>query len=276
MADSDNTEADTGAFEAPPVDPNDPFDRQRCIQGFEHGLIEKQTCLVLGSGGLGCTVAFALARLGVGKIILVDRDVVECSNLNRQILFSRNHIGKPKATAAADGLRAHCVGTTEVEAYQMDVKLEWKKVVNLAKGSTAIFNNVDVGEYYDYAVLQLAKKLGIPCVMGSSYSYSCIVEGYNGDPKCTSFSLINAANEDLTNKLTLDRIMDYKTLDFIDDDDKPDTRQIGSNVLVCSTTGLMIVNVWCQNLMKRKKMPNYIKLGLDDFWEDEGCIAFDV
>jgi len=275
MADSENLVVDTGTS-IPPEDPNDPFDRQRCITGFKHELIEKQTCLLLGSGGLGCTVAFALARLGVGKIILIDRDVVECSNLNRQILFSRSHIGKPKATAAAEGLQAHCIGKTEIEAYQMDVKLEWEKVVQLAKGSTVIFNNVDVGEYYDFAVLQLAKKLEIPCVMGSSYSYSCIVEGYNGDPKGTSFSLVNAANEDLTKKLTLDEIMKHKTLDFVPDDDKPDTRQIGSNVLVCSTTGLMIVNVWCQNLMERKKMPNYIKFGLDDFWEDEGCIAFDV
>jgi len=43
--------------------------------------------LVLGCGGLGCTVAFALARLGIKKIILIDYDKVEISNLNRQILF---------------------------------------------------------------------------------------------------------------------------------------------------------------------------------------------
>jgi adenylyltransferase/sulfurtransferase len=51
----------------------------------------------LGVGGLGCGVAMGLARLGVRKLIMIDRDVVDESNLNRQILFTREDIGKPKA-----------------------------------------------------------------------------------------------------------------------------------------------------------------------------------
>ena len=47
-------------------DPSDPFDRQKGISKWDQKVLEQQTALVLGVGGLGCTVAFALARLGVG------------------------------------------------------------------------------------------------------------------------------------------------------------------------------------------------------------------
>jgi molybdopterin/thiamine biosynthesis adenylyltransferase len=55
----------------------------------------------LGVGGLGCSVALALVRLGFRKVILVDKDVVDAHNLNRQILFSRSDIGKPKVPQAS-------------------------------------------------------------------------------------------------------------------------------------------------------------------------------
>lgn len=64
------------------------FDRQIRIPGWDQAKVESQVCLVLGVGGLGSGVAMGLARMGVGKIILVDKDVVDLTNLNRQILYS--------------------------------------------------------------------------------------------------------------------------------------------------------------------------------------------
>ena len=57
-------------------------------------------CLLLGTGGLGCSVAIGLAWLGVKKMILIDKDVVEVHNLNRQILFTNKDVGKSKVEAA--------------------------------------------------------------------------------------------------------------------------------------------------------------------------------
>ena len=54
--------------------------------------------MVLGVGGLGCGVSMGLARLGVKKIIMLDKDVVDASNLNRQILFRPEDVGLPKST----------------------------------------------------------------------------------------------------------------------------------------------------------------------------------
>jgi adenylyltransferase/sulfurtransferase len=60
---------------------------------------------VLGVGAVGGASAFYLAAAGIGKMILVDRDVVELSNLNRQILFTTDDIGRRKAQLAAERLR---------------------------------------------------------------------------------------------------------------------------------------------------------------------------
>jgi adenylyltransferase/sulfurtransferase len=82
------------------------------------------TVLVVGCGALGTHCADALARAGVGKLWLVDRDVVEWSNLQRQVLFTEADAaaGLPKAVAAAARLRevnAEC----RVEAHVADCSL---------------------------------------------------------------------------------------------------------------------------------------------------------
>jgi len=67
--------------------------------------LRQSTVAVVGLGGLGSVAAELLCRAGVGKLILVDYDVVELSNLPRQSLYEEKDIGTPKATAAADHLR---------------------------------------------------------------------------------------------------------------------------------------------------------------------------
>ncbi len=64
--------------------------------------------LIVGCGALGCALADTLARAGVGRLVIVDRDVVELSNLQRQILFDERDAADllPKAHAAARRLRA--------------------------------------------------------------------------------------------------------------------------------------------------------------------------
>jgi len=63
------------------------------------------TVAVIGCGALGSVHAETLGRAGVGRLLLVDRDVVELSNLQRQLLFSEKDIGLPKAQVAAAHLR---------------------------------------------------------------------------------------------------------------------------------------------------------------------------
>jgi len=66
--------------------------------------LEKASALVVGCGALGSHTAEILARAGVGRLVLVDRDLVEETNLHRVSLFTPQDIGRPKAEAAAEHL----------------------------------------------------------------------------------------------------------------------------------------------------------------------------
>lgn len=65
----------------------------------------KSTVAIVGLGALGSNSAELLARAGIEKLILIDRDIVELSNLQRQRLFDETDIGKPKALAAKEHLK---------------------------------------------------------------------------------------------------------------------------------------------------------------------------
>ena len=68
--------------------------------------------VVLGVGGLGSWAALSLACCGVGELTLVDGDTVEISNLNRQVLFAADDIGRPKARVAAAAIERFNPGIT--------------------------------------------------------------------------------------------------------------------------------------------------------------------
>jgi molybdopterin/thiamine biosynthesis adenylyltransferase/rhodanese-related sulfurtransferase/molybdopterin converting factor small subunit len=85
------------------------YDRHIIIPGFGMAAQQKlktAKVLVIGSGGLGSPVLLYLAAAGVGTIGIVDFDVVDDSNLQRQVLFGVNEIGKPKVEAARRRLEA--------------------------------------------------------------------------------------------------------------------------------------------------------------------------
>ncbi|MBN2336489.1 HesA/MoeB/ThiF family protein [Candidatus Bathyarchaeota archaeon] len=86
----------------------DYYSRQIVLKEFgldgQRRLKEASVCVV-GAGGLGSPILTQLASMGVGRIRVVDRDVVETSNLQRQHLYGVHQVGLPKVEAAADRLR---------------------------------------------------------------------------------------------------------------------------------------------------------------------------
>ena len=81
------------------------FDRQLRLPGWKQETLKNSTVLIVGVGGLGVEVAKNLAMVGVGRLILVDLDTIEYSNLNRQVLFIGAPEGSSKAKYAAKRLQ---------------------------------------------------------------------------------------------------------------------------------------------------------------------------
>ena len=120
--------------------------------------------LVCGCGALGSVLANTLVRAGVGKITIVDRDFLETSNLQRQVLFQESDVasGLPKAIAAAERLRA-INSTIDVTPHVADVTAA--TLPALAAGHDLILDGTDNFEtrllLNDYAIRE-----GVPWVYG--------------------------------------------------------------------------------------------------------------
>lgn len=112
------------------------FDALAPVQDHAENLARQQRLkdaqvLILGLGGIGHQVALSLAAAGVGRLVLVDGDVVEESNLHRQILFAASDVGRIKVEAARDGiLRLAPACAVEVCVAQIGSADDWRKVIS--------------------------------------------------------------------------------------------------------------------------------------------------
>jgi molybdopterin/thiamine biosynthesis adenylyltransferase len=88
-------------------------DRQRRIAGFDQVIFSSSRVVCVGAGGIISQIAPTLVRKGIGIIALLDDDLVEVSNLNRQRFYIYD-VGKNKAMALAENLQGECIAKTEI------------------------------------------------------------------------------------------------------------------------------------------------------------------
>lgn len=102
--------------------------------------LARRSALVIGAGGLGGPALLVLARAGVGRVVLVEDDAVETSNLNRQPLFREADLGARKAAVAAARLRAlH----PALELEPRDERFDAGNAVELVRAADVVIDGSD-------------------------------------------------------------------------------------------------------------------------------------
>lgn len=96
--------------------------------------------VIVGCGALGTVAANNLSRAGVGHITIIDRDFVELSNLQRQMLFEEDDLGEPKALAAAKRLNAI---NSEIEIAPIVADLNHTNVQEILKDASVVLDATD-------------------------------------------------------------------------------------------------------------------------------------
>lgn len=119
------------------------YHRQMMISGFGsegQQKLKDSTVFVAGAGGLGSPVATYLAVAGIGHIVLVDMDVVDPSNLNRQILHWDENVGQKKVESGGYKLRK---SNPEISISALDVRIDEDNVYELTKDADIIIDAMD-------------------------------------------------------------------------------------------------------------------------------------
>jgi len=153
------------------------YARQMCLPAVGdtgQSAINAAHILVVGVGGLGAPALQYLVGAGVGRVTLVDGDIVSLSNLHRQTLFRETDIGTAKAGAAAQTLRtlnADCVIET------VEAPLDPENAPSLVSQSTLVLDCAD-SFAISYILSDVCKTLGIPLISASVLEFGGYVGGF--------------------------------------------------------------------------------------------------
>ncbi len=127
-------------------------------------ILSHKTVGIAGCGGLGSNAAVSLARVGIGKLIIADYDVVDLSNLNRQYYFIEQ-IGEKKCFAL-QRIISHINPQCCVEAH--DIKLDHETIVSLYANVDVLIEAFDKAEMKAMLLQTMIRSLShIPLIMGS-------------------------------------------------------------------------------------------------------------
>ena len=143
------------------------YNRQIILKQFDfegQEALKQSSILVLGAGGLGCAASQYLATAGIGKLTLIDDDVVELSNLQRQVLHTDADIGKKKVKSAAESLR---VLNPHLTVETIDRRLLDDELSSLIRSHTLVLDACDNVETRNQ-LNRLCYQAKVPLVSGAA------------------------------------------------------------------------------------------------------------
>ena len=140
------------------------YKRQMMLFGDEgQEKLKRAEIFIAGAGGLGCPVSIYLAVAGIGTITLVDKDTVDQSNLNRQILHYDRDIGKKKTASAEEKLWEI---NPDITVRVVDTTIDETNVARLVGDSNGIVDAMD-NFPTRYLLNKIAQKKNIPFFHGA-------------------------------------------------------------------------------------------------------------
>ena len=146
--------------------------------------IMNTTVAVVGAGGLGSPALRLLTALGFGKIRIIDRDIVELSNIQRQTVYNTSDIGEPKVEAATTNLK---MVNPNVEFEPTCISIGEDNAIDLLQGADIILDGLDSFKARR-AVNKASIALGIPYIFAGAVEYyanlSTFVPGKTGCLNC--------------------------------------------------------------------------------------------
>lgn len=178
----------------------DAYSRQISLEdiGYEGQLkLRNASVAIVGVGGLGAPTALKLAAMGVGRLRLIDRDVVSRSDLHRQYLYDTEHVGYTKVEVAAEKL-SKLNPDVEIEAFA--TSLGRQNAEELLRDIDLVIDGLDQMEAR-YLINRASQKLEKPYVFGAAIEYfgnattilpgktaclECFYQGFRDEdlPKC--------------------------------------------------------------------------------------------
>lgn len=157
------------------------YDRHLRLDEFGSGSQERLcagSVLVVGAGGLGSPALLYLAAAGVGRIGIVDDDMVDRSNLQRQVVHRDSDVGTPKAASAARALREL---NPDVTVEDHEVRLDEHNARELLRGFDLVLDGAD-NFPTRYLINDAGYLEGVPVVHGSIYRFEGQVTVFAGGP----------------------------------------------------------------------------------------------
>ncbi len=209
--------------------------------------IKEKTILIIGLGGVGGYAIESLARSGIGKMIIVDYDKIEKTNLNRQIIALNSNIGTYKVDAFYDRIKDI---NPNCKVIKINQKIDENNILELFE------------EKIDYVVdacdTVMVKKLLIKiCLEKNINIISCMGMGNKLDPSKIKIMDIRKTSYDPIAKVIRKYVKDLKTnkkIMVVCSDEKNislNSKTISSNAFVPSIAGILCTSYIINDIIKR-------------------------
>ena len=212
-------------------------------------LIKNKTVLIIGLGGVGGYALESIVRSGIERIIIVDYDIVDETNLNRQILSLNNNIALKKVEVAYDRIKKI---NKDCEVIKLDIKVTLDNI------------NILFNEKIDYVIdacdtVEVKKELIRQCLKRKIKLISCMGTGNKLDPSKLEIVDIRKTSYDplakIIRKMVKEENIKEKVMVVASKEQpiKTNTKTIGSTSFVPAVAGLLCASFVINDIIGDKK-----------------------